>query len=162
DRDATVDGDLREHRADLVGRKPVAKRPTNVRLEFLHFAERSNHSEIEDRALARGQGIVAPSLSPPVLRDDPLEIAVEVVAALEQAVYVGLAESLGAQGESAVNVALVYVVPRGGTRGAQTPRVGFRLAKKERRDRTYRHMLRCWTAGPPRARGLGPPLGTSR
>src|SRR5207244_1235599 len=88
DRDTAIDGDLREHRPDLIGRKPVAKRPANVRLEFLHLAERSNHSEIEDRALARAQRVVAPGLSPAILSDDALEIAVEVVGTLERAIHV--------------------------------------------------------------------------
>src|SRR5262249_4334595 len=164
DRDTTVDGDLREHRADLVGRKPVAKRPAHVGLEFLHFAERSNHSEIEDRALARAQRVVAPGLSPTILRDDVLEIAVEVVGALERAVHVLFAEHLAAHGEAAVIVVLVlvHVTPPGCTRGAQAPRAGFGLRKKEKRDRTWRHRLRCWPARPPRARAPALPLRTSR
>src|SRR5262249_5817991 len=162
DRDTTVDGDLREHRADIVGRKPVAQRPAHVGLEFLHFAERSNHSKIEDGALARAQRVVAPGLSPTILRDDALEIAVEVVGALERAVDVLFAEHLAAHGEAAVIGVFVHVTPPGCTRGARAPRAGFRLRKKEKRHRRWRHRLRCWPARPPLAMAPALPLRTSR
>src|SRR6266849_10107205 len=50
------------------------------------FAERCDHAEIEDRALARAQRIVAPGLAPAVLRHNALKIAVEVVGVLERAI----------------------------------------------------------------------------
>src|SRR5258708_29510578 len=156
DRDTTVDGNLREHGADLVWRKSVAKRATDVRLEFLHFAERSNHPEIEDRALARAQRCVAPSLSPTVLSDDALEITVEVVGALERAIHILFAEHLAAHGEAPIIGVLVHVIPPGCTRGAQAPRAGFRLRVKENRDRTWRHRLRYWPVRPPQP--TPPPL----
>src|SRR5262245_40682485 len=156
DRDTTVDGDLREHRADLVGREPVAKRPANMRLEFLHFAERSNHSEIEDRALARAQRVVAPSLSPTILSDAALEIPLDVVSALGRGVHVLLAVHLAAHAGRSVVGVLVHILPPGCTRGAQAPRAGFRLREKEERARTRRHRLRCSPARPPPA--TPPPL----
>src|SRR6516162_10820435 len=63
DRDPAVDRDLRQHRSDFIGREPVAQRAANMGLEFLHFPERGDHAEIEDRALARAQRVVAPSFA---------------------------------------------------------------------------------------------------
>src|SRR6476660_2106574 len=96
DRDTAIDRDLSEYGADFVRSKAVANRPANVGLEFLHFAERGDHAEIEDRALARGQRVVAPGLSPAILGDDALEIAIEVVGALERAINILFAEHLAA------------------------------------------------------------------
>src|SRR5262249_4246130 len=78
-RDAAIDRDLDQHRADFVRRHAVVERAADVGLELLHAAERSDHAEIEDRALARLQRVVAPRLAPAILRDDTLEVAVEVV-----------------------------------------------------------------------------------
>ena len=78
-------------------------------LEFLHFSERSNHAEIENRALARLERIVAPGLAPAILGDDALEIAVEIVGALERAIDIVLAQHLAADGEAAVIGTLIHV-----------------------------------------------------
>src|SRR6516225_11354290 len=79
DRDPAVDRDLSQHRADFIGREPVAQRAANMDLEFLHFPERGDHAEIENGALARGQRVVAPGFTPAILGDEALEIAVEVI-----------------------------------------------------------------------------------
>src|SRR5262249_24895000 len=108
------------------------------------------------------QRVVAPSLSPTILSDDALEIAVEVVGALERAVHVLFAEHLAAHGEPAVIGVLVHIIPPGCTRGAQAPRAGFRLREKEKPARTRRHRLRCWPARPPPATPPPLPLRTSQ
>src|SRR5262249_6209498 len=86
DREPAIGRDLGEHRADLIGGEPVAQRPAGVGLEFLHLAERCDHAEIEDRALARAERRVAPDLAPAILSEDALEVAVEVVEAIQRAV----------------------------------------------------------------------------
>src|SRR3954471_11918263 len=73
-RDAAIDRDLDQHGADFVRRHAVVQRAAHVGLELLHAAERGDHAEIEDRALAWRQGVVAPGLAPAVLRDDALEV----------------------------------------------------------------------------------------
>src|SRR2546430_4651109 len=108
DRDPAVDRDLGQHRADLIGREPVAQRAANMGLEFLHFPERGYHAEIEDRALARAQRVVAPGFAPTILGDEALEIAVEVVGALERAIDIVFAEHLAADAEAAVIGVLVH------------------------------------------------------
>src|SRR3954471_14622413 len=108
DRDAAIDRDLREHRADLVRRQPVAQRAAHMGLEFLHLAERGYHAEVEDRALARAERVVAPGFAPAILRDDALEVAVEIVRALERAIDIFFAEHLAAHGETAVVHFLVH------------------------------------------------------
>src|SRR5262249_47589984 len=108
DRDPTVDRDLGQHRTDLIGREAVAQRAANVGLEFLHFPERGDHAEIEDGALARAQRVVAPGFTPAILGDEALEIAVEVVGALERAIDIVLAEHLAAHAETAVIGVLIH------------------------------------------------------
>src|SRR5258708_19524872 len=109
DRDRAVDRDLGQHRADLIGREPVAQRAANMGLEFLHFPERGDHAEIEDRALARAQRVVAPGFAPTILGDEALEIAVEVVGALERAIDIVFAEDLAPHPETA---AIRVLIPR--------------------------------------------------
>src|SRR5262245_28535585 len=108
DRNTAIDRNLGEHRPDLVGGEPVAQRTAHVGLEFFHLAERGDHAEVEDRALARAERIVAPSLAPAVLGDDALEISVEVVGALERAIDVFFAEHLAPHGQAAVIDVLVH------------------------------------------------------
>src|SRR5216683_5054829 len=123
DRNTAIDRDLGEHRADLVGAEAVAQRAADVGLELLHLSERGDHSEVEDRALARGQRLVAPGFAPAILGDDALKIAVEVVGALERAVDVLLAEHFSAHGEAAVVGVLVHVViPPASVRARGAPR----------------------------------------
>ena len=93
---AAIDRDLDQHRADLVRRHAVVERAAHVGLEFLHAAERCDHAEVEDRALARRQRVVAPGLAPAVLRDDALEVAVEVVDIGHRLVDVFIAGDLAA------------------------------------------------------------------
>src|ERR1700747_54241 len=108
DRDPAVHRDLGQHRTDLIGRESVAQRAANMGLEFLHFPERGDHAEIEDRALARAQRIVAPGFAPTILGDEALEIAVEVVGALERAIDIVFAEDLAAHAETAVIGVLIH------------------------------------------------------
>src|ERR1700716_4309706 len=108
DRNTAIDRDLREHRADLVRREPVAQCAADVSLEFLHFSERVDHAEIENRALARGKRIAPPCFAPAILRHDALKIAIEVVGALERAVDIFFAQPLAAHGEAAVMHFLVH------------------------------------------------------
>src|SRR6266446_4414241 len=77
DRQAAIGGDLGQHGADLVRGQSIAQRPAGVGLELLHLAERRDHAEVENRALARRQRRVAPGLAPAILGDDALEVAVE-------------------------------------------------------------------------------------
>src|SRR6516165_11165179 len=147
DRDPAVDRDLGQHRADLIGREPVAQRAANMGLEFLHFPERGDHAEIEDRALARAQRVVAPSFAPTILGDEPLEIAVEGVGAREHAIDIVFAEHLAAHAEAAVIGVLVHgSFLRFAPAGRQAPRAGFRLRAGETRRRTSPHRPRRWHA----------------
>src|SRR5262249_51881379 len=108
DRNPAVDRDLGQHCSDLIGREPVAERAANVGLEFLHFSERGDHAEIEDRALARSERVVAPGFTPTILGNDALKIAVEIVGALERAIDIVFAEHLAAHGEAAVIGVLIH------------------------------------------------------
>src|SRR5215813_10676673 len=147
DRDPAVDRDLGQHRADLIGREAVAERAANVGLEFLHFPERGDHAEIEDRALARAQRVVAPGFTPAILGDEALEIAVEVIGALERAIDIVCAEHLAAHGEAAVIGILIHgSFPPVCARGLQAPRAGFRLRAGETRRRSWPHRWRRWHA----------------
>src|ERR1700720_1938169 len=76
DRNTAIDRDLGEHRANLVGAEAVDEGAADVGLELLHLPERGDHAEVEDRALARGQRLVAPGFAPAILGDDALKIAV--------------------------------------------------------------------------------------
>src|SRR5207302_2333469 len=78
DRETAVDGNLGEHRADLVRRKTIAQRAARMGFELLHLSERGDHSEVENRALAGRERAVAPGFAPAVLGDDALKVAVEV------------------------------------------------------------------------------------
>src|SRR5262245_1071403 len=109
DREPAIGGDLREHGADLVGGEPVAQRPAGVALELLHFPTRRDPPEIEDRALARAERRVAPDLAPAVLREDALEVAVEVVEAVERTIHIGVAQHLAAHGHALVVSLLVHL-----------------------------------------------------
>src|SRR5262245_65527177 len=92
-------------------------------LEFLHFSERGDHAEIEDRALARSERVVAPGFTPTILGDDALEITVEVIGALERAIDIVFAEHLAAHGEAAVIGILIHgSFPPVCARGLQAPR----------------------------------------
>src|SRR5207244_10107149 len=88
----------------------VAQRAAHMGLEFLHLAERGDHAEVEDRALTRGQRFVAPRLAPAILRDDALEVAIEVVGAGERAVDIVLAQYLAPLGKPTVVRCLVHDV----------------------------------------------------
>src|SRR5262245_7010536 len=83
DRNAAVDRDLGQPGADLVVSKPTAQRAAHVGLELLHLSQRGDHAEIEDRALARAEPVIAPGLAPTILGDDALEVSIEMVGALE-------------------------------------------------------------------------------
>src|SRR5262249_34253458 len=107
-RDAAIDRDLGEHGANLVRREPVAQGAPHVGLEFLHLAERGNHAEVEYRALARRERVVAPGLAPAILGDDALEIAVEIIGALERAIDILGAEHLATHDKPAVIDVLVH------------------------------------------------------
>src|SRR5262245_48280141 len=163
DRDPAVDRDLRQHCSDFIGREPVAERAANVGLEFLHVSERGDHAEIEDRALARAQRVVAPGFTPTILGDDALEIAVEVIGALERAIDIVCAEHLAAHAEAAVIGVLIHgIIPPVCARGRQAPRAGFRLRVGERRRRTSPHRLRHWHARLLRAMTFLPRAATER
>src|SRR5205814_10595941 len=77
-------------------------------LELVHFSEAGNHAEVEDRALARGQGRNAPGLAPAILCDDALEVAVEVVGIRGLAVDIVVAERIAADGHPAIVGLLVH------------------------------------------------------
>src|SRR5712691_3915036 len=158
DRNTAIYRDLGEHRANLVGAQPVAERAADVGLELLHLAERGDHSEVEDRALARGQRLVAPGFAPAILGDDALKIAVEVVGALERAVDVLLAEHLAAHGEAAVVGVLVHgVIPPAFVRARGAPRAGCRSLARETSSPPSPHRPRHWHAPPLPARApVGP------
>src|SRR5262245_40692792 len=108
DRDPAIDGDLGEHGANFVGREPVAQGTAHVGLEFLHLPERGDHAELEDRAFARLERVVAPRLTPALLGDEALEVAVDIVGAFELPLDVLLAQYLAAHGETAVIGVLVH------------------------------------------------------
>src|SRR5262249_16301910 len=108
DRDPAVDRDLGQHRTDLLGREAVAQGAANGGLEFLDFSGRGDHAEIEDGALARAQRVVAPGFTPTILGDEALEIAVEVIGALERAIDIVFAEHLAAHAEAAVIGVLIH------------------------------------------------------
>src|SRR4051794_12409072 len=103
-----IRGDLGQHGADLVGGQAIAQRPAGMGLELLHLAECRDHTEVEDRALARRQRRVAPGLAPAILGDDALEVAVEVVDALHGAIDIFVAQHLAAHGHAAVVGLLVH------------------------------------------------------
>src|SRR4030095_6962672 len=130
DREPAIGRDLREHGADLVGGKSVAQRPAGVALELLHFPKRRDHAEVEDRALARAERWIAPDLAPAVLREDALEVAVEVVEAVQRAVHIGVAQHLAAHGHALVVSLLVHLTP---LQASRTPPVWCRLLRSERR-----------------------------
>src|SRR5262245_48737170 len=110
DRNAAVDRDLGEHRAQLVGRETVAQSAADMALKLLHLAERRDHAEVEDRALARAQGVVAPRLAPAILGQDALKIAVEVVDIVEGAIDIFVAQHLAPLGQPAVVHRLIHGV----------------------------------------------------
>src|SRR5262245_25824278 len=109
DREPAIGRDLREHGADLVGGEPVAQRPAGVALELLHFPERRDHAEVENRALARAERRIAPDLAPAVLRQDALEVAVEVIEAIQRAIHIGVTQHLAAHGHAFVVSLLVHL-----------------------------------------------------
>src|SRR5690242_18887403 len=111
DRHATIGGDLGQHGADLIRAQSIAQRAAGVGLELLHLAERRDHDEVENRALARRQRRVAPGLAPAILGDDALEVAVEVVDALHGAIDIIVAQHLAAHGHAAVVGLLVHGHP---------------------------------------------------
>src|SRR6516164_5915743 len=108
DRDPAVDRDLSQHRSDFIRREPVAQRAANMGLEFLHFPERGDHAEIENGTLARAQRVVAPGFAPTILGDEALEIAVEVVGALERTIDIVFAKHLAAHAETAIIGVLIH------------------------------------------------------
>src|SRR5262245_14772748 len=79
-------------------------------LELLHLAQRRDHTEVEDRALARAQGVVAPGLAPAILGQDALKIAVEIVNVVERAVNILVAQHPAPLGQPAVVHCLIHVV----------------------------------------------------
>src|SRR5262245_54417483 len=111
DRKPAIGGDLREHGADLVRREPVAQRAAGVALELLHLPERRDHAEIEDRALTRGERRIAPDLAPAILGQDALEVAVEVVEAVQRAIHISVTQHLAAHGQALVVSLLVHLTP---------------------------------------------------
>ena len=70
-----------------------------------------DHAEVEDRALARRQRVVAPGFAPAVLRDDALEIAVEVVDVRHRLVDIFVARDLAAHLHAGVVGFLVHCCP---------------------------------------------------
>src|SRR5688500_11676139 len=121
-------------------------------LEFLHLAERSDHAEVEDRALARRKGVVTPGFAPAVLGDEALKIAVEVVGARERAIDVFVAEHLAAHGEAAIISVLIHFHPPACARCRRGPRAGFQPRASEtapgispRRRPHWRAPPRCVT-----------------
>ena len=79
-----------------------------MRLEFVHAAEAGDHAEIEDAALARFQGIVAPHRTPAVFGEQRLEVAVEVVGIGDGAVDIFVAQHLTAHLHPFVVACLVH------------------------------------------------------
>src|SRR5262249_45441404 len=94
DRGAAIDQDLRQRRADLIRGESIVERAAHMGGELLHLAERRDHAEIEDRALARFQRLVAPGLAPAIFGEDALKIAVEVVDVGQRTVDIGVAQNL--------------------------------------------------------------------
>src|SRR5262245_18526194 len=129
DRKPAIGRDLREHGTDLVRREPVAQRPAGVALELLHLAERRDHAEVEDRALARAERRVAPDLAPAVLGKDTLEVAVEVVEAVQRTIYVSVTQHLAAHGQALVVSLLVHLTP---LHASRAPPVWCRPPRSER------------------------------
>src|SRR5262249_44154644 len=64
---AAIDGDLGEHGADFVGSEPVVEGTAAVGRAFVHFPQRGEYAEREDRALTQGERGIAPDLAPAVL-----------------------------------------------------------------------------------------------
>ena len=110
DRRAAIDQHLRQRGADLVRREPVVERAPHVRSELLHLAERGDHAEVEDGALARFECFIAPGLAPAIFGEDALKVAVEVVDVVERAVHIGFAQNLFALGKADVVAFLVHGV----------------------------------------------------
>src|SRR4051812_11409039 len=110
-RNAAIDRDLDQHRADFIRRHAVVERAADVGLELLHPAKRGNHAEVEDRALARWQRVVAPGLAPAILRDDTLEVAIEVVGVRHRLIDVFIAGDLAAHLHADVVGFLVHENP---------------------------------------------------
>src|SRR5262249_16973774 len=113
------------------------------------------------RALARSERVVAPGFTPTILGDDALEIAVEVIGALERAIDIVFAEHLAAHGEAAVIGILIHgSFPPVCARGLQAPRAGFRLRAGETWRRSWPHRWRRWHARHLRATTLLIPAAT--
>src|SRR6202044_736175 len=110
-RGAAIDRDLRQRGADFVRGEPIGERAAHVGGELFHLAERADHAEIEQRALARFERLVAPGLAPAIFGEQPLKIAVEVVDVLQRAVDVSVAQNLFTFGKAEIVAFLVHGIP---------------------------------------------------
>src|SRR5208283_2292929 len=108
DRDPAIDRDLDEHRAQFLRCKAVDLGTADMVGELSHLAERGDHTEGENAALARRQCLLAPYLAPAVFGHQPLKIAVEIIDVCQCAVHIGIAQHLPAFGEPAVVENLIH------------------------------------------------------
>src|SRR5262249_61340896 len=92
----------------LLRRQSVAQRASEMRLELVHAAKAGNHAKIEDAAITRLEGVIAPHRAPAICREQFLELPVEVVRVGDCAINVVVAEHLSAHGHPAVVKCLVH------------------------------------------------------
>src|SRR6185437_13994851 len=92
-------------------RQSVAHGAAKMRLEFMHFTETGNHPEIEDAAIARLQGFVAPDRAPGKFGQQLLKIAIKVVDIVHVAVDMSVAQNLAPHRYSTIVTCLVHDCP---------------------------------------------------
>src|SRR4029077_18035485 len=107
-REPAIYSDLTQNGGKLLRGKPVTQRATEMRLELVHPAKAGNHAKIEDAALARLEGVIAPHRTPAVSGEQLLELPVEVVRIGHCTVHVLVPEHLPAHGHSTVVECLVH------------------------------------------------------
>jgi hypothetical protein len=76
--------------------------------ELSHLAQRGNHAEGKNTALARRQCLVAPNFAPAIFAHQPLKFAVEIIDVAQRSLYVFVAQNLPTFDQTAIIKILVH------------------------------------------------------
>src|SRR5690606_19202212 len=76
---SAVDGDLQNDLLQLIWGEAVANCAAHVQLELGYLAERRDHAEVDEAALARLDAVAGPDRAPAVLGDEFLQLLREFV-----------------------------------------------------------------------------------
>src|SRR6185437_9640872 len=109
-REATIDGDLPQDGAEFLGCQTVPQSTAEMRFEFVHTAEASNHAKIEQAAVARLEVLVGPHRTPAKFVEQILKFAIEIIGIGDCPVDIFVTQHLAAHRHALVVECFVHEI----------------------------------------------------